>query len=632
MGADMMKTGIATVSISGNLREKLEAIADAGFDGVEIFEQDFIADAGSPRDVGAMIRDHGLEVMLFQPFRDFETLPEPYRSKAFDRAERKFDVMQELGTDLVLICSSVHPHALGGIDRAAEDFHTLGERAAKRGLRVGFEALAWGRHFNDHRDAWEVVRRADHDNVGLIVDSFHTLGRGLDPDSLRAVPGDKIFFVQLADAPKIDMDLLYWSRHFRNMPGEGDLDVTGFMQAVMATGYDGPISLEIFNDLFRGGNTKGIARDGYRSLINLMDQVAREEPAVAPAATSLPPPQHPSGISFIEFATRGDEAKALAAQLHALGFEETGQHRNKAVSLWQHGDIRLVLNQETRGHAATSWNARGTNVCDIGLEVTDARAAIERATRLGDKPFGQPLGPGETDVPAIRGLAGSVLHLVDESGPMEHLWEREFGAQKTAPTLGLTRIDHIAQTMGYDDMLSWSLFYTTLFDMKKSPMVDVIDPDGVVRSQAVQTSEGTLRVTLNGADTYRTLAGSFLAETFGASVQHIAFATDDIFTTLAALTDRGFQALPIPDNYYADLAARFDLPNDLLERMKTASVLYDEDASGQFFQCYSRMAEFGVFFEIVQRAPGFEGYGGPNAPFRIAAQKRLGRAKGMPSV
>ena len=628
----MMKTGIATVSISGNLREKLDAIAGAGFDGVEIFEQDFIADAGSPRDVGAMIQDHGLEVMLFQPFRDFETLPEPYRSKAFDRAERKFDLMQELGTDLVLICSSVHPRAMGGIDRAAEDFHALGERAAKRGLRVGFEALAWGRHFDDHRDAWEVVRRADHDSVGLIIDSFHTLGRGIDPDSLRAIPGDKIFFVQLADAPRIDMDLLYWSRHFRNMPGEGDLDVTRFMQAVMATGYKGPISLEVFNDLFRGGNTKSLARDAYRSLVNLMDQVKRTEPELVHSSAPLPTPQSPSGFAFVEFATRGEESAALESQLKTLGFEETGKHRNKAVSLWQQGEIRLVLNQETSGHAAASWTARGTNVCDIGLQVADAQAAIGRATQLGDTAFDQPLGPGETDVPAIRGLAGSVLHLVDDTGPMSGLWEAEFDAERTAPSLGLTRIDHIAQTMSYDEMLSWSLFYTTLFDMQKSPIVDVIDPDGLVRSQAVQTPDGALRVTLNGADTHRTLAGSFLADSFGASVQHIAFATDDIFEALKTLKARGFEALPMPYNYYADLAARFDLPSGLLERMQASSVLYDEEPNGQFFQCYSRMAEFGIFFEIVQRAPGYGGYGGPNAAFRIAAQKRLGRPKGMPSA
>src|SRR3546814_10133852 len=88
----------------------------------------------------------------------------------------------------MLICSNVSPLALGGIDRAAEDFHELGERAAKRGLRVGYEALAWGRHINDHRDAWEIVRRADHANIGLILDSFHTLARKIDVHSIRAIP------------------------------------------------------------------------------------------------------------------------------------------------------------------------------------------------------------------------------------------------------------------------------------------------------------------------------------------------------------------------------------------------------------------------------------------------------------
>ena len=256
-----MKTSIATVSVSGSLPEKLEAIASAGFDGIEIFEQDFIAHDGSPQEVGKLVRSMGLEIMLFQPFRDFECLPEPLRSKAFDRAERKFDLMQELGTDLVLVCSSCHPQSLGGIDRAAADFHELGERAAKRNLRVGFEALAWGHHINDHRDAWEVVRRADHENVGVILDSFHTLSRKIDPDSIRSIPGDKIFFIQLADAPLIDMDLLYWSRHFRNMPGEGDLAVGDFMKSVTATGYSGPVSLEIFNDQFRAGPAKMIAKD-----------------------------------------------------------------------------------------------------------------------------------------------------------------------------------------------------------------------------------------------------------------------------------------------------------------------------------------------------------------------------------
>src|SRR3546814_20500273 len=96
-----------------------------------------------------MVRDAGLAITLFQPFRDFEGMPEPQRARTFDRAERKFDVMQELGTDLMLICSNVSPLALGGIDRAAEDFHELGERAAKSGLRACYEGRAGGRPQHD---------------------------------------------------------------------------------------------------------------------------------------------------------------------------------------------------------------------------------------------------------------------------------------------------------------------------------------------------------------------------------------------------------------------------------------------------------------------------------------------------
>ncbi len=628
-----MKTAIATVSISGNLREKLEAIAAAGFDGIEIFEQDFIADEAGPREVGRMIRDHGLEIPLFQPFRDFEGLPGGLRAKAFDRAERKFDLMQELGTDLVLVCSSCHPESLGGIDRAADDFAELGERAARRGLRVGFEALAWGRHINDHRDAWEVVRRADHPAVGLIVDSFHTLSRGIDPDTIRRIPGDRIFFVQLADAPKIDMDLLYWSRHFRNMPGEGDLDVQGFMRAVMAAGYTGPISLEIFNDQFRGGPTKTLARDGYRSIVALMDDVRRAEPEAAVDLAPMPARVAPRGVSFIEFASRGEEAEELRALLSVLGFEVVGQHRNKAVTLWQQGEIRIVVNAEEEGHAARAFNLRGTSVCDLGLLVGSAAEVAERAARLGSQPFSQPIGPGEVPIPAVRGLSGSVLHFMDSSATLGGVWEQEFtGAGGAVPGAGLQRVDHIAQTMTYDEMLSWTLFYTTLLDMRKSPMVDVIDPDGLVRSQVVEAPDGALRVTLNGADTYRTLAGAFLEESFGAPVQHIALATDNIFATLDLLRARGFSPLPIPQNYFDDLAARFDFPEGLLEKMQAANVLYDEDASGAFFQCYTPTFAGGFFFEIVERRAGYGGYGAPNAPFRIAAQKRLRRTKGVPAL
>ncbi|GAA0008421.1 hypothetical protein BRDID11002_84300 [Bradyrhizobium diazoefficiens] len=160
--SSMNKRSIATVSLSGALDEKLRAIAAAGFDEVEIFENDLLSFGAGPRDIAKLCRDLNLKICAFQPFRDFEGMPEPQRARNFARAERKFDLMQELGTDLLLICSNVSPSSLGGIDRAADDFRELGDRAAKRGLRVGYEALAWGRHVNDYRDAWEIVRRADH--------------------------------------------------------------------------------------------------------------------------------------------------------------------------------------------------------------------------------------------------------------------------------------------------------------------------------------------------------------------------------------------------------------------------------------------------------------------------------------
>ncbi|MEM0921507.1 MAG: TIM barrel protein [Pseudomonadota bacterium] len=628
-----MQTSIATVSVPGSLREKLAAIAGAGFDGVEIFEQDFIAHDGSPAEVGQMIRDHGLDITLFQPFRDFECLPEPLRSRAFDRAERKFDLMQELGTDLMLICSSVHPQALGGIDRAAADLAELGARAARRGLRLGYEALAWGRHVDDHRDAWEIVRRADHPALGLILDSFHTLGRKLSPETIRAIPGDRIFFVQVADAPGIEMDLLYWSRHFRNMPGEGDLDVTGFLQAVLSTGYGGPVSLEIFNDQFRSGSPSMVAADGYRSLVALLDDTRRAAPGLAPSLPTFPARVAVEDVAFLEFAAQNTEREALIRLLTQLGFRQTGTHRNKALTLWSQGEIRIVINAETTGHAGHSWNARGLSVCDIGLQVASARDTLARAEALGAAPFVQPTGPGELEIPAIRGPGGAVLHFLDGASGLSAVWDVEFtGPEGPEATRGLTRIDHLAQTMRYEDMLSWTGFFTSLFAMQKSPLVDVIDPDGLVRSQAVASPDGRARIILNGAETHRTLAGAFAARHFGSALQHIALATDDIFATAEALGLAGFEALPIPTNYYADLATRFELPEDLLQRMEAAQILYDEENGAGFFQLYGRETPGGLFFEIVQRQPGYPGYGAPNAPFRIAAQKRAGRVKGMPAL
>ncbi len=183
------------------------------------------------------------------------------------------------------MCSNTQPAAIDDDSRAAADLAEMAERAARRGLRVGYEALSWGRHVKLWGHAWRIVSRAGQPALGLIVDSFHTLSLGDDPSGIARVPADKLFFVQMADAPRLSMDVLSWSRHFRNFPGQGDLDVTGFMRAVLASGYAGPLSLEVFNDEFRAAPARLVARDGLRSLI--LTEAAATDATSLPAAPVL---------------------------------------------------------------------------------------------------------------------------------------------------------------------------------------------------------------------------------------------------------------------------------------------------------------------------------------------------------
>src|SRR5262245_43886845 len=211
-----MLRSIATVSLGGTLMEKLTAIAAAGFDGIEIFENDLLYFDGPPSEVRRIAADLGLRILLFQPFRDFEAAPRARMPKNFERAESKFDVMEQLGVDLMLVCSNISPDATDDDSLAAADLRALGERAARRGFRIGYEALSWGRHTKTFARAWTHVQAADHPAVGLVVDSFHTFAIDDDDAPIAELPGDRIFFAQLADAPIMRLDPLSWSRHFRN--------------------------------------------------------------------------------------------------------------------------------------------------------------------------------------------------------------------------------------------------------------------------------------------------------------------------------------------------------------------------------------------------------------------------------
>jgi 4-hydroxyphenylpyruvate dioxygenase len=627
----MTKRSIATVSLSGALDEKLRAIAAAGFDAVEIFENDFLSFSGSPRDVGQLCRDLGLEICAFQPFRDFEGMPEPQRTRNFARAERKFDVMQELQTDLLLICSNVSAASLGGIDRAADDFRELGEMAAKRALRVGFEALAWGRHVNDYRDAWEIVRRADHKSIGVILDSFHALAPAFPVTAIRSIPADKIFLVQLADAPKLGLDVLSWSRHFRCFPGQGDLPVLNFMESIVATGYAGPLSLEIFNDQFRAGSAARTSTDGLRSLILLQDQLAARMPREMPKPSPdlLEPKPHSRGVGFLEFAVNEAKASDLADLFGQLGFCKTGQHRSKAVERWSQGKVELVINCEADGFAHSHYITHGPGVCAIALDVDNAAHTMARAEALKARTFYSPVGPGELEIPAIHGVGGSLLYFLDVAGKN---WDTDFEAVKNdAGTDRLKAVDHISQSMPYDEMLSWLLFYTGILDLQRLPQMEIADPLGLVQSQAIINTDQSLRVVLNGSVATRTLSARFISEFFGSGVQHIAFSCDDIFSTVAEMRARGAGFLKIPENYYDDIEAKYDLDAATMTALRDNQILYDREGDGEFFQIYTHIFDERFFFEIVERRH-YHGFGAANAAIRLAAQAREVRPLNIPRV
>ncbi|PSH64948.1 3-keto-5-aminohexanoate cleavage protein, partial [Phyllobacterium brassicacearum] len=361
-------------------------------------------------------------------------------------------------------------------------------------------------------------------------------------------------------------------------------------------------------------------------------QVKRSEPDIVMTIPPMPAPIEVTGVEFVEFAANEEEARELASLLHTLGFRQTGTHKTKQVARYSQGGINLVINTEREGFAHSSYAVHGTSAYALGLKVADAHATVARARALGAEPFAQAVGPSELGMPAIRGVGGGVLYFVDDKSELKNIWAIEFDPvadEAAGEDAGLLQFDHVAQTMNFDEMLTWLLFYTSILKTRKTPMVDIIDPAGIVRSQVVENDTGALRITMNGAENRRTLAGHFLAEKFGSSIQHLAFRTDNIFATAEALKANGFVPLQISPNYYDDIEARFGLDPDFSDRLKEANILYDRDDNGEYFQLYSPNYGEGFFFEIVERK-GYKGYGAPNAIFRIAAQKRYIRPLGMP--
>ncbi|HEU4375743.1 MAG TPA: TIM barrel protein, partial [Telluria sp.] len=557
-----MRKSIATVSLSGMLAEKLEAAAAARFDGVEIFENDLLNFPGTPADVRRLCAELGLRIEMFQPFRDFEGVTPEQLQRNLDRAERKFDVMHELGTDLILVCSNIADTASADLGLRAEQLRLLAERAARRGMRMALEALAWGSAVNRFSQVWDIVQRADHPHLGVALDSFHTLALKDDFRSIKDIPGERIFFVQLADAPWINTDPLTHSRHYRCFPGQGEMDVAGFVGAVLDAGYTGPISLEIFNDEGRAAPARANAADAMRSLLWLEEQVRRLPSLNAPDLTHgqlhrvalLDPPAEPvlHGWSFIEFAVDAPTAVRLRAFLATLGFSLVGRHRSKQVELLGAGDVRIVLNLEEDSLARSYFELHGTSACAVALATDDAAAALARAEALGATRVAGRVGPNELTIPAVRAPDGGLVYFVDMqrggSHGFEADFEREEGPQEEGPFGPGARIDHISHVLPVGQLDSWVLFYRALLGLAPKANTVLSDPYGVIKSRALESSNQAVRYALNVSERPGTTVGRTVGQFGGAGIQHIAIAVQDVVATVRQAVARGATMLAISAN------------------------------------------------------------------------------------
>jgi len=616
-----MRRSVATVSLSGTLYEKLSAAARAGFDGVELFEDDLIASPWSPAQIRRRADDLGLRIDLYQPFRDAEALPDEHFARVLRRAAHKFDVMEALGASTMLICSSVSPVAIDDDDLAAAQLRELAEHARARGLRIAYEALAWGRHVSDYRHAWRIAAAADHPALGTCIDSFHILSRGHDPQAIREIPGDRIFFLQLADAPELVMDVLQWSRHYRCFPGQGGFDLTTFVGHVLAAGYTGPLSLEVFNDVFRQADADRTAVDAMRSLLVLEESLrasAGNDRAGMVADLDLcapPAPVEPTDFAFAEVAVDHTSAPGVERVLTALGFERSGHHRSKPVHMWTQGRARVLLNH---GDARVADTLRGNAlVSALALEVDDPPRSAARAEQLRAPRIARDHGPSEADLAAVSAPDGTAIFFCRTAATDAQSWVTDFlPMRQPAPQApaGITCIDHVGLAQPFDHFDEALLFYRAVLGLRLQGGQELAAPYGLVRSRPLSSADGAVRIALSVA-----LLGRGGSVRGAPEPQQIAFACDDIFAASRAVRAAGGELLPIPDNYYDDLAARTDLDDALVARMRNSDVLYDHTARGTFLHFYTPLIGDRLFFEVVQRTGAYDGYGAPNTPVRMAA-------------
>jgi 4-hydroxyphenylpyruvate dioxygenase len=325
------------------------------------------------------------------------------------------------------------------------------------------------------------------------------------------------------------------------------------------------------------------------------------------------------GFEFIEFAS--PVPGVLEPVFQMMGFSKVAQHRSKNVSLYRQGAINLILNNEPHSEASYFAAEHGPSVCGMAFRVKDSQQAYARALELGAQPIDIATGPMELRLPAIKGIGGAPLYLIDRFGEGTSIYDIDFvfieGVNRHPEGAGLTFIDHLTHNVYRGRMAYWANFYEKLFNFRELRYFDIKGEYTGLTSKAMSAPDGMIRIPLNEESSRG--AGQieeFLMQFNGEGIQHVAFFTEDLIKTWDALKALGMRFMtPPPETYYEMLEGRLPNHGEPEDQLKARGILLDGTSEGGtqrlLLQIFSETLMGPVFFEFIQRK-GDDGFGEGN--------------------
>jgi 4-hydroxyphenylpyruvate dioxygenase len=352
-------------------------------------------------------------------------------------------------------------------------------------------------------------------------------------------------------------------------------------------------------------------------------------------AGNEPDPRNPMGTDGFEFVEYAAPDPELLRELFArMGLPAVAHHRSKDVTLHKQRDINFIVNAEPDSFAQEFARQHGPCACAMAFRVKDANYALNRAVDLGATAVPGDPGPMELNIPAISGIGGSRLYLVDRYGD-QSIYDIDFryepGWQEQASSLdtGLTYIDHLTHNVHQGQMKVWAEFYEKLFNFREIRYFDIEGEHTGLFSKAMTSPCGKIRIPLNESQDDESQIEEYLRDYKGEGIQHIALGTDNIYETVDRLNAKGVELQDTNDTYYDQVDERIPGHGEPLEELRKRRILVDgapEKNEGLLLQIFTKNVIGPIFFEIIQRK-GNEGFGEGNfkALFESLEQDQIRR-------